>query len=204
MNNRPQKLKDVVSYFEHRAERYQEKSEGRLWQGLRGRELKACMELLEPWRGDLILDAGCGAGFYSRALLRRGVERVWAADASPAMAAQAQNAGVEKAVVGDLAEISFGTMFDKILSAGVLEFVASPQSVIANLARHLKQGGRLVLLVPRRCVAGYFYYFFHKFHKLDIHLYMEQEVERLCREAGMRPKETRRVGFALAMSFEKL
>lgn len=204
MNNRPPKLKDVVSYFEQRAERYQEKSEGSLWQGLRGRELNACMALLEPQSEDFILDAGCGAGFYSRALLKRGVERVWAADASPAMAAQAENAGVEKTVVGDLAEISFGTMFDKILSAGVLEFVASPQSVIANLARHLKQGGRLVLLVPRRCFAGYFYYFFHKFHKLDIHLYIEADIVHLCREAGMHPKESRRVGFALAMSFEKL
>jgi len=203
MNEPRNKLNGVISYFERQAERYQEKCEGSVWRDLRRREMEACMALLEPQREDFILDAGCGAGFYSRVLLKRGAGRVWAADASPAMAAQAEKSGVEKALVGDLSDMRFGTVFDKILSAGMLEFVDSPENAIANLARHLKQGGRLVLLVPRRCLVGYLYYAFHKLHKLDIHLYEESEIEQLCCAAGMRLIQKQRIGFTVAMRFEK-
>ena len=94
-----------------------------------------------------VLDAGCGTGRIARELARRGVATV-GADRDQRMLSTAQ----EKAPdldwrLADLATAELGGPFDVALMAGnVMLFVdrGTEGAVLANMARHLHPGGRLI------------------------------------------------------------
>ena len=94
-----------------------------------------------------VLDAGCGTGRIARELARRGVATV-GADRDQRMLSTAR----EKAPdldwrLADLATAELGGAFDVALMAGnVMLFVdrGTEGAVLANLARHLHPGGRLI------------------------------------------------------------
>ena len=107
-----------------------------------------------------VMDAGCGTGRVAIALHRRGVDVV-GVDADPAMLDEARaKAPHLRWVLGDLmdveitrpgAEAGSSTAaireFDLIVMAGnVMVFVdvGTEAAVVANMARHLGPGGRLV------------------------------------------------------------
>ncbi|GAB4317651.1 MAG: hypothetical protein Kow0059_10800 [Candidatus Sumerlaeia bacterium] len=192
----------VERYFDRQAAAYHDRSQGWLWSKLRQRELAACMAMLDPQAGETILDAGCGAGFYTRALIAAGAG-VWAVDLSEAMTREARRAGATEVRQGDLATIELGRLFDKILCAGALEFCFDPAAVLANLSRHLSPGGRLVLLVPRWCPAGWIYYCYHRFHGLRIHLFRWTAIRRLGNRAGLTDTCHVRPAFSIAVRFDK-
>jgi SAM-dependent methyltransferase len=96
-----------------------------------------------------VLDAGCGTGRVAIELARRGHDVV-GTDVDPAMleAARAKAPGLTW-VEADLTDpaLDLGRTFDVVVMAGnVLIFVPSGTEgqVIANAARHLPPGGRLV------------------------------------------------------------
>ena len=93
------------------------------------------------------LDAGCGTGRVGRELARRGVEVV-GVDIDPEMlGTAARKAPDVRWVHGDLATVDLGRKFDVIVMAGnVMIFLApgTEGAVLANLARHLDTGGRIV------------------------------------------------------------
>lgn len=94
-----------------------------------------------------VLDAGCGTGRVARELARRGVDIV-GVDIDPEMLGTARERAPEvRWELGDLATIDLGRTFDVIVMAGnVMIFVApgTEGAVLANLARHLVPGGRIV------------------------------------------------------------
>jgi len=94
-----------------------------------------------------VLDAGCGTGRIARELARRGVEVV-GVDLDPEMLATARRRSPEgRWIEGDLATFRTGLTFDLILAAGNVMILLTPSTegaVIANLAHHLRPGGRLV------------------------------------------------------------
>jgi len=105
--------------------------------------------LVDSYGPGAVLDAGCGTGRVAIELDRRG-HRVVGVDVDEAMlaAARAKAPGLTW-VHGDLAdpELDFGRTFDVVVLAGnVLIFVAagSEVQVIANAARWLSPGGRLI------------------------------------------------------------
>lgn len=96
-----------------------------------------------------VLDAGCGTGRVAIELAHRGHDVV-GLDVDPAMldAARAKAPGLTW-VEGDLTDpaLDLGRTFDVVVMAGnVLIFVPSGTEgrAIANAARHLSPGGRLV------------------------------------------------------------
>ena len=101
-------------------------------------------------RGSRILDAGCGTGRLGGYLAKAG-HQVVGIDIDEILIAEAKQAHPESTwVVGDIADSesveALGT-FDIVFSAGnVLTFLdpASRRVTIANLARALRSGGRLV------------------------------------------------------------
>lgn len=196
-------MNNVTDYFDKRAAEYHEKSTGRWWGILRKRELNSCIELLEPHEDELILDAGCGAGYYTRALVRHKA-RLWALDISEQMLKQIETIGVEKVIKGDIADIRLSEVFDKILCAGVLEFCPVPLDAIANLAKHLKAGGRLVLLVPPKSLCGYIYYLFHKSHKIKVHLFRKKDLITMCQGTGLTFIQALQPSFSMALRFDKV
>jgi len=94
-----------------------------------------------------ILDAGCGTGRVAIELHRRGYDVV-GVDLDPGMLDAAQRKEpVVQWVLGDLVDVDLGRTFDLVAMPGnVMIFVApgTEEGVLANLARHVGEGGLLV------------------------------------------------------------
>lgn len=104
-------------------------------------------------RGARILDAGCGPGRVGGRLAELG-HHVVGVDLDPALiaAADADHPGVTW-LTGDLSELDLdaaglGTDFDAIVCAGNVMTFADPatrRTILARMAAHLADGGRLVV-----------------------------------------------------------
>jgi trans-aconitate 2-methyltransferase len=109
-----------------------------------GREVLDRLEL----RGDeRVLDAGCGTGRVTAALLERLPRgEVVAVDGSPAMVAEARERlgpGVE--VFGaDLLELALAAPVDAILSTATFHWIGDHERLFERLFAALKPGGRIV------------------------------------------------------------
>jgi ubiquinone/menaquinone biosynthesis C-methylase UbiE len=96
-----------------------------------------------------ILEAGCGPGVISPLLSRRGVE-THGVDLSLGQLRTAvmRDPGTVY-VQGDLRRLPYAdSAFDAIALLGVFEYVEQPETVLRELARTLKSGGRLIITVP--------------------------------------------------------
>lgn len=176
----------VRDYFEGEAADYAGASDRGLWAWIRRRESRALMDILCPLPGERILDAGCGAGHYTAALLDAGVVPT-AVDFSPAMVEQVRaRLGVE-AHVADLCDLDLPPVYDRVLCAGALEFVADPGRALRCLAGVLRPGGagRVVILAPADGPAARLYRRFHRRHGFDLHLFTPTRLDGLARAAGL-------------------
>jgi trans-aconitate 2-methyltransferase len=110
-----------------------------------GRDVLSRLDL----RGDeTVLDAGCGTGRVTAALLERLPHgRVIAADGSPSMIDQArERLGSDRVefVVADLAELRLATPVDAVLSTATFHWVPDHDALFTRLFGVLRPGGRLV------------------------------------------------------------
>jgi SAM-dependent methyltransferase len=200
-------LDRATEYFDRQAPGYLAASDRFPWAWLRRKESAAVFAAIGPLGGPLggaeILELGAGAGYYTRALLERGAKHVWAVDRSPEMVQQLRSPGITP-VLGDVTDVKVGRTFDAILAAGVFEFVPSAQDVLANAARHARDGAWLVVLYSRTSVAGAAFRAFHARHGLDIHLYRRHEFDAAAARAGWRVEATANCGlFCVAARYRK-
>jgi SAM-dependent methyltransferase len=109
-----------------------------------------------PPRGQLWLDAGCGAGTYTRLLEKDGLE-VIGVDYSLVTVCKARSRDVQprRYAVADIRSLPFapGT-FDGLLCFGVLQAMADSASVVDELCRQVRPGGELWLdALNRHCLV---------------------------------------------------
>jgi len=103
-------------------------------------------------RGAPALDAGCGTGFQTRILAEMGY-RVHGLDLSAASLSVARaRLPASHFVRGDLGALPYGdATFDAVVCAGsTLDFVDEPGSAVAEIARVMRPGARLLLEYERR------------------------------------------------------
>jgi trans-aconitate 2-methyltransferase len=109
-----------------------------------GREVLARLEL----RGDeLVLDAGCGSGRITEALMARLPHgRVIAVDESPSMvqAARARLGAGADVRVCDLLELVLEEPVDAILSTATFHWISDHEALFRRLRGALRPGGRLL------------------------------------------------------------
>jgi ubiquinone/menaquinone biosynthesis C-methylase UbiE len=113
-------------------------------------ERRLLFELFGSVVGMTLLDVGCGDGALASELARRGAI-VTGLDADPAMIAAARwRAEVEatrlRLVEGQAERLPFDdATFDRVLAVAVLCFVRDAERAVAEMARVLKPGGRVVI-----------------------------------------------------------
>lgn len=192
----------VVAYFDAQAQGYQRSSTSWPWSWLRAREQEAVLMLLGDLAGKTILELGAGSGYYSRLFLANGCTNVVAVDIAPKMvSAQPQEIS---SLQGDAASIKLERKFQIIACLGLLEFVADCEAILRNAAEHVDDGGHLLLMVPRHCLAGIIYRFFHHTHNVDVRLFSDKELQEIAMQTGWRMEYSIHVPiFSLVASFRR-
>src|SRR5882757_1148099 len=100
------------------------------------------VDLLEPQRGERILDLGCGDGALTEQIAGTGAS-VLGVDSSSSMLAAARQRGLRVVQVsGD--RLSFDQEFDAVFSNAALHWMPNQPAVLAGVHRALKPGGRFV------------------------------------------------------------
>jgi 2-polyprenyl-6-hydroxyphenyl methylase/3-demethylubiquinone-9 3-methyltransferase len=108
----------------------------------------------ERIRGQLVLDAGCGVGGVTRALVAKGA-RVVALDIGPQLAAATRARCGCAAVIGTLSASGFASnAFDAVVSSEAVEHTPDPERSVLELYRLVRPGGSLVLSLPNRLWQG--------------------------------------------------
>jgi ubiquinone/menaquinone biosynthesis C-methylase UbiE len=128
-------------------------------QELQGLVYRRRMETVAAWAAELglppgaaALDAGCGAGLMSVELARRGFS-VTGTDSSPAMVQAASTRAAEQGLAdrvmvreADVHRLPFGDgEFALIVALGLLPWLHAPTRAIAEFARVLAPGGRIII-----------------------------------------------------------
>jgi ubiquinone/menaquinone biosynthesis C-methylase UbiE len=111
-------------------------------------EKELLLEFLAPARDEMILDAGCGTGVFTRDIMARG-PRVVGLDISFPMlkrAGQKIRDPFFQASAGDLENLPFpANRFEKTISVTALEFIADGRKAMAELFRVTRTGGLIVV-----------------------------------------------------------
>jgi SAM-dependent methyltransferase len=107
------------------------------------------LRLLDPKKGERILDVGCGQGLFCNELFRRGAE-VTGVDASRRLIQTAQRRWRgPRFLVGDA--LSLEGSFDALVCLLALQNMAPLADIVRSMARVLKPGGRLIWVLNHPC-----------------------------------------------------
>lgn len=106
--------------------------------------------LPESLENKLLLDAGCGTGWFSQRAVQRG-SRVVSMDVGIELLHEVAKKCETNRAIGDTCRLAYrdGT-FDVVISSEVIEHVRDPGSAVRELTRVLKPGGILVLTTPNK------------------------------------------------------
>lgn len=116
----------------------------------------AVLEAIGACDGLTVLDAGCGEGYLTRELVRRGAARVVGVDRSPALISAAtvagQGCGSMSFKVGDIARLPLdGAAFDLVVANHVCNDVQDINAPAREFARVLRTSGQLIILMLHPC-----------------------------------------------------
>lgn len=164
----------------------------RIWHGRRFERIAA---LVSPTTGR-ILDVGCDGGTLTeRVATKAGASEVVGIDISDRAVAYTKKKRPQfQLAVGDAEALPFReASFDAIFCSEVLEHVAHPQKLLAEIRRCLKADGYAVVVVPTETpLFKFIWFFWTRFGKGKVweHAHVQEfsgdSLDRLAKETGFR------------------
>lgn len=119
----------------------------RYWQRKR---VEVLVEKSNCIQGEKILDIGCGSGVIAKEFAKKGGE-IYGFDLSSRAVEYARSRNIRNTnfILADAHNIPFkSNYFDVVVGCEVIEHLLEPDRMIAEIARVLKNGGRLLLFTP--------------------------------------------------------
>ena len=103
---------------------------------------------LDDFADKKVLECGCGGGQHT-SFIAPYAKNVTSVDLNTISIARKRNKGNNNVSFyeADIATMDLGTTFDFVISIGVVHHTDDPDKTIANLKRHIKPGGKLILWV---------------------------------------------------------
>lgn len=117
---------------------------------------KVILESLKGKKSLKILDAGCGEGYFSRLLAKKGY-KVFGIDFCPALIKAAKDLERKKPLnikysIGDFRKTNFpSSFFDVIMSHQSISEIKNPKKAFGEFSRILKKRGKLICLFLHPC-----------------------------------------------------
>jgi ubiquinone/menaquinone biosynthesis C-methylase UbiE len=110
--------------------------------------LPNALRLVEPKKGQKILEIGCGEGFFARALAEKGSEVV-ACDISPELIAVAQKKeGNVEYRISEAQDLSWAkNKYDVVLAVLTLQNMEKLEDVMKEVRKVLKENGRFIFIL---------------------------------------------------------
>ena len=112
---------------------------------------KRIIKILDKYLKGMVLDAGCGSGFFSKYFFDKGC-KTFALDNSK-KALDLTKKLDERIIIkeGDVFNIPFkNEYFDVVFSDGLLEHYKNPESILLEFKRVLKPKGKIITFVPNK------------------------------------------------------
>ena len=100
------------------------------------------LDLLAPCAGERILDLGCGDGALTERIAASGAA-VIGLDPAPDLVHAARARGIA-VIEADAHDLAADAEYDAVVSNAALHWMREPSTVLANVARALKPGGRFI------------------------------------------------------------
>lgn len=149
-----------IDYYRSKAAIYNERYTVKAKGDLLGVRHRALLDLLSQWNlpaGARLVDLGCGPGVLTRDLAKLDYRGV-GVDASPAMIEYSTRQAAAEEIghawryqLADVEAIPFArASFDGAVCSGVIDYLSADDTMLSEVARVLKPGGRFLLCVTNR------------------------------------------------------
>jgi 2-polyprenyl-3-methyl-5-hydroxy-6-metoxy-1,4-benzoquinol methylase len=160
------------------------------------RNLDIIRDWVAPAAGDRVLDVGCGKGHVVKALTELGV-RAEGIDLNPKAADVAVVPGVRTMSAAEL-DYPAGH-FDAVVSFHAIEHIPAAEAALAEMARVVKPGGKVLLVYPAEPIRGLYaiptsvilYHNPFRARQVHIHRFTPERISRLARGVGLVPLKSR-------------
>jgi 2-polyprenyl-3-methyl-5-hydroxy-6-metoxy-1,4-benzoquinol methylase len=176
----------------------------RMWDGISRRNVhwrfQFALDVVQPIEGRHVLDVGCGSGRFSVALAKAGAAKVVGLDLSRNMleiaGRLAEGQGVQDRcdfIQTDALTFTTDRAFDVALAIGFFDYLREPLPMLRHIAKLTT--GTIVASFPARwsfrAPARKLWRYWQGCH---VEYYSRGDIERLCVDAGCRPRTIVRHG----------
>lgn len=111
-------------------------------------ESELMLDLLKPTPEEVILDAGCGTGVFTRDILSSGAQVIGLDISLPMLRRAREKSGGRPfyPILGDISNLPFEEdAFDKVVSITAIEFIKDAKGAVDELFRVARKGGIIVV-----------------------------------------------------------